>query len=249
MQNLEHKIDKINATIAAWHHRSLSIKGRAIIINALLTSTLWYNATNLYFPSWAIDNIERAIYNFFWDNKCPLVSHDILSLPLTEDCFNIPRIATKIHALRLNTLRRLLEPESAHWKSFTAYFLRLTNMPLGKLTLSLAYTPEHLPPYRRDLLLAWHKHSPHHIRTEPPVILPDIMNEPLFCNPLITDEDTPLYYPEWVRAGLIQVKDLCYIAIPGFLPLLAIHELLTTADASLTRSSARTARSRISRLT
>ena len=245
LRNLEHKIDKINTTIAAWRHRSLSFKGRALIINALLTSTLWYHATNLYFPSWAIDNIERAIYNFFWDNKRPLVSRDILSLPLTEGGFNIPRIATKIQALRINTIRRLLEPECAHWKSFTAYFLRLTNMPLGKLTLSLDYTPQHidarLPLYHRDLLLAWHKHSPHHIRTEPPVILPDIMNEPLFRNPLITDHDTPLYYPEWARAGLIQVKDLCYIAIPGFLPPLAIHELLTT-DASPTRSSTRTAR-------
>ena len=42
----------------------------------------------------------------------------------------------------------------------------------------------------------------------------------------------PNPYPEWARAGIIQIKELCYIAIPGFLPPLAIHELLTNADVS-----------------
>lgn len=39
-RNWEAKIQKINNIIAAWRHRALSYKGKALVINGLLTSTL-----------------------------------------------------------------------------------------------------------------------------------------------------------------------------------------------------------------
>ena len=77
-------------------------------------------------------------------SKCkgPLVNRDILALPLKEGGFNIGRLDSKIQALRLNTLRRMLTGEGAHWKHFTAYFLRVSGMSLGKLTLALDYKPQ-----------------------------------------------------------------------------------------------------------
>ena len=35
-------------------HRELSYKGKALVINGLLTSNLWYNVMSLLVPSWAI---------------------------------------------------------------------------------------------------------------------------------------------------------------------------------------------------
>ena len=52
--NWDIKIQKINNIIAAWRHRELSYKGKALVINGLLASTLWYNATSIPIPSWAI---------------------------------------------------------------------------------------------------------------------------------------------------------------------------------------------------
>ena len=69
-RNWEAKIQKIQNIVAAWRHRDLSFKGRALLINTLLTSTLWYNFTSLSMPPWAITQIERLIYDFFWNYKC-----------------------------------------------------------------------------------------------------------------------------------------------------------------------------------
>ena len=63
-KNLESKIQKLRNITAAWRHRDLSLKGRALVINGLLTSTLWYLATNIHFPAWAIQEIEDIIYSF-----------------------------------------------------------------------------------------------------------------------------------------------------------------------------------------
>ncbi|KAK2552210.1 Transposon TX1 uncharacterized 149 kDa protein [Acropora cervicornis] len=184
---------KINNIIDAWCHRDLSFKGRALVINALLTSTLWYNATSLSVPAWASARTEQIIYRFFWSNKNPLVNRDVLALSLSKGGFNNARLETKKRALRLNTLRRLLAWEHANWKYFTAFFLGVSGIRLGKLTLALDFKPQNidhdLPPFHKELLSAWLKHKPFHSRSHNPESFPDILNEPLFRNNLITADD------------------------------------------------------------
>ena len=70
--NWESKIQKINNIVDAWRHRDLSFNGKAFVINGILTSTLWYNATSLSLPSWAVTRIGQAVYRFFWIYKHPL---------------------------------------------------------------------------------------------------------------------------------------------------------------------------------
>ena len=164
--NWETKINKLNNIIDAWCSRDLSFKGRALVINALLTSTLWYNATSLSVPTWASSRIEQIIYRFFWSNKNLLVNRDVLALLLSKGGINIARLETKKQALRLNTLRRLLAWEHANWKYFTAFFLGVSSIRLGKLPLALNFNPQDidhdLPPFYKELLSAWLKHKPFH---------------------------------------------------------------------------------------
>ena len=149
-------------------------------------------------PSWAISQIEHAIYGFFWKDKHPLVNRDILALPLREGGFNIPRLETKIQAFRLNSLRKLLTEEDAHWKHLTAYFLGVANMNLGKMTLALDFSQRHInrtiPAFHKELLNAWSKHKEHRIRMQTPKSTVDILQEPLFLNELIAVQNKPLLY-------------------------------------------------------
>ena len=55
------KLSKINNIIAAWRQSELSYKGKALIINSFLTSTLWYNVNSLSVPSWVITQIEQSM--------------------------------------------------------------------------------------------------------------------------------------------------------------------------------------------
>ena len=179
MLNLEPRIKKLQNTMEAWRCRTLSFKGKALVINGLLTSTLWYTATSTHMPLRAISTIEETIYNFFWDNKCPLTTCDTLALPSNEGGLNIHCLQPKIEALRLNTLRRLLSPDPAHWKTLTAHFLRTSNMPLGHLTLATNYSPRdintNIPAYHQELLRAWAKHQRYHTRTNFPTSCTDIL--------------------------------------------------------------------------
>ena len=107
-------------------------------------------------------------------------------------------------------------------------------MPLGKYTLALDHTlhqiDRHIPPFHRDLLTAWHTHADYHQCIHPPITLSDILKEPLLHNPLISANSAPLLHSDWIKAGVLSIEDICYSVIPGFLPPLAVHKLLTQSD-------------------
>ena len=183
-------------------------------------------------PAWAISQIEELIYVFFWNYKRHLVNKDILALlPLKEGGFNIPRLKTKMQALRLNTLRRFLREEQAHWKHFTTHFLRISILYYGKMSLALDYSLQHInrdiPSFHKELLTAWYRHKDHHTRIRFPESVTDILNESLFLNPVITTEGKPLIFADWIAAGITRMRDICYEVVPGYLPMSAIHEILT----------------------
>ena len=50
-KNIDHRLKSIRSTISAWKHRELNYKGKPLVINGLLTSTLWYTATSISFPT------------------------------------------------------------------------------------------------------------------------------------------------------------------------------------------------------
>ena len=99
-------------------------------------------------------------------------------------------------------------------------------MPLA-LNYSLQRIDRDIPSFHKELLTAWHRHKDLHMRTESPESVTDIFNEPLFLNPAITTADKPLIFTDWVAAGITRIRDICYEVIPGFLPMSAIHDILT----------------------
>ena len=137
-----------------------------------------------------------------------------------------------------------MSDEDAHWQHFMAHFLRISHMRLGKLNVVLDFSPSQIdrdiPTFHKELLPAWDKHKHLRIRTHLPEKLPDILNEPLFKNELVTVDDQPLFRADWIAAGLTQVKDICYEAVPGYLQTRAIHELLTENDVDNTRTLLKT---------
>ena len=92
----------------------------------------------------------------------------------------------------------------AQWKYFTAFFLRVSNMKLGKMTLVLDYSPQRInrdiPAFHRELLMTWRRHKECHTRNQIPESVTDVLNEPLFLNDLITSQEKPLLF--YTRIGL-----------------------------------------------
>ena len=58
-------------------------------------------------------------------------------------------------------------------------------------------------------------------------------------NPAITTEGKPLIFADWIAAGITRMRDICYEVVLGYLPVSAIHEILTD-QAEIPRDISRT---------
>ena len=71
-ENWRPRIEAVKRCLKPWHFRGLSYSGKAIAINALALSRIWYVASLFFFPSWARAELNSLI--FFSPGKKDLVA-------------------------------------------------------------------------------------------------------------------------------------------------------------------------------
>ena len=69
------RITAVENTLNSWQQRSLSYKGKALVINALALSRVWYVASLIHVPRGVSVQLNTSIFKFFWSGKRDLVVH------------------------------------------------------------------------------------------------------------------------------------------------------------------------------
>ena len=86
------RICPVEETLLSWRQRNLSFRGKALVINALALSRIWYVASLIHMPSWVLRMLNSLIFDFFWKTKCELVSRAVVVQPLSLGGFCILNI-------------------------------------------------------------------------------------------------------------------------------------------------------------
>ncbi|CAM4552755.1 unnamed protein product, partial [Caretta caretta] len=87
--------------------RCLSFRGRALVLNQLVLSMLWYRLNTLVPAPDFLANLQKLILEFFWSGL-HWVSAGVLYLPLEEGGQGLKCLRTQVHIFRLQALQRLL---------------------------------------------------------------------------------------------------------------------------------------------
>ncbi|KAG6937225.1 hypothetical protein G0U57_010214, partial [Chelydra serpentina] len=87
--------------------RCLSFQGRALVINQLVLSMLWYRLNTLVPAPGFLANLRTSILEFFWSGL-HWVSAGVLHLPLEEGRQGLKCPHTQVHVFHLQALQRLL---------------------------------------------------------------------------------------------------------------------------------------------
>lgn len=208
--------------------RNINIQGRAIVIQSLLLSKLWYMLNVQPIPDKVLTSIQEACIAFLWKGS-HLVKYNTIIGRKLEGGLNIPDIKLKMKAFRMKMLNRLFNNErQMTWMYVFKFFLneyKGLNIGTSVLFMKLtAHDVSFMPPVHRQMIMAWYA-----IRNCSDVIVSAwdmIVNQPLFHNPKITLADHPLRCVEYEQAGVVLIKDILYEFVPGFLPAIAVSELV-----------------------
>ena len=62
-------VTKLITKVNKLRYRRLSLRGKAIILNTVSLSKIWFIASLWQLPKWALNQIEKHIFAFIWENR------------------------------------------------------------------------------------------------------------------------------------------------------------------------------------
>ena len=120
-ENWRPRIAAVENCLKVWRLRRLYIRGRAIVVNALALSRIWYVASLIPMPVWVLASLNRVIFPFFWGGKVDLVARDVVIQPPDFGGFSLVSVQLKVWALHVLWVGRFVRGFSA-WMQFLFYY-------------------------------------------------------------------------------------------------------------------------------
>ncbi|KAJ3605666.1 hypothetical protein NHX12_027711 [Muraenolepis orangiensis] len=187
-RNWEGAKEKVCARLSKWKWLlpHMSYRGRVLVANTLVASTLWHRLMALTPPRNLVSSIQQEIVDFFWSGR-HWVRAAALYLPLAEGGQGLICIQSKIASFRLRTVSRLLYDCGPSWLNFGKLLLRSVGR-FGYHKQLFLLNPEELDlsgltPFYTSVLQAWHTFKFTRATSEMPGMW--VFEEPLFFNVLL----------------------------------------------------------------
>ena len=142
--------------IDAWRSRALSFSGRAVVLNSLALSKIWYIASVIAMPKSGLKELNTRIFIFFWAFKKDLVARKVLHHSKSEGGFSVVSVELKIHSLLGQWFRRFGVSPGA-WVSLLTFwcFDRFGISPMSVFAQPSAYDITTLRTFFCHCFLAW----------------------------------------------------------------------------------------------
>ena len=97
--NWRPRVDAFCRCINAWRSRALSYSGKAVVLNLLALSRIWYIASVVPMPFSIQSELTTRIFNFFWAGKRDLVKVKVLHHIKEQGGFSVVSVEFKLHSL------------------------------------------------------------------------------------------------------------------------------------------------------
>ena len=107
----------VKNVLNSWRQRGLSFRGKSLIVNALALARIWYVASLVHLPAWALRELVSLVFSFFWKGKPDLVARKVVCQPTSFVGFGMVSIDLKACALLVQWIRRLVK-KPASWVHF-----------------------------------------------------------------------------------------------------------------------------------
>ena len=157
-ENWRPRINAVEKCLNSWRGRSLSYSGKALVVNALALSRVWYIASLISMPDWVAIELNTLVFSFFWSGKRDLVARDVVHHSTLQGGFGVVSVRYKVHELLAQWVRRYTTAPNA-WAHMMTFWLfdRFGVDPQTVLATPSLFLLEasDLPAFYRALLRAW----------------------------------------------------------------------------------------------
>ena len=177
--------------IEVWSWRNLSYQGKNLLMKSLGISNFLYGGQIIEIDQNVINETQKIIWNFIWDNKPAKVKREVMQQEIKNGGLNIINLEWMIDALKINWINRLQEENSLIRKLLDTILRTVSFLDLcrsrGGITDDII---EKLPAFYVDILKSLKKIMKYSI----PESAEEIQYEMLWFNTYIKVNGKPLFF-------------------------------------------------------
>ena len=195
----------MDGALNCWQVRRLTLLGKITVIKSLAASQLVYIMSPLPSSQSYLKEIHQILYNFLWDGRGDKIKRSVILNEYKDGGLKMLDIQSFNDALKAKWVQKYLDDNNqAKWKFFFDYF---TEKHGGKLILTGNLNQADVAAlniqdnFTKEVIEIWsnlnYEENPTYIG-----------NSPIWYNSLIRIANQPVFYQNWSRAGVNQVKDI-----------------------------------------
>ena len=155
-ENWGPRMQALRNLLLTWRQRSLSFQGKALVINALALSGLWYLGSVLCPPDWVISEINSEIFSFFWSGKKDKVARNVVCQPKSAGGFGVVDVLAKFRALHVLWILRFCQSTSSWSLFFKLFCLQFFGDDPSLVLADPSFYPHDLlPPFYSSMFYVW----------------------------------------------------------------------------------------------
>ncbi len=183
--NWRPRINAVDKVLSSWRSRSLSLRGKALVINALALSRIWYVASLVFMPPCILHELCTLVFKFFWSGKRDLVSRSVMVQSPLFGGFSVVDIKLKVWSLLAQWVKRFASSRSG-WVSFMSFWFRLSldASPMDVFSAPYSFRLGDLPPFYKSLVVAWRELGGAFSASRSSLVFGS--SDPLFCVPVLS---------------------------------------------------------------
>ena len=201
---LERKVKIINI-LNSWQFKRLTLLGEITVIKSLAASQLVYIMSSLPSSQYYLKEIHRLFFNFLWDGKGDKIKRSEMINDYENGGLNVLDIQTFNRALKAKWITKYLDnSNNGKWKLFFGHFLAQQDSQLlltGNLKPADVNSHNIQDVVTKELVGIWtelnYEENPSNFE-----------RLPIWYNSLFRVANQPIFYRDWSRAGVNQVKDV-----------------------------------------
>ena len=200
--NFRERIGKLKTVLNIWQQRTLTLKGKVVIVNSLALSQLQYLSSVLFVPGTVIDEVNNLIFKFLWPKKAH-VKKTVVTQEIHNGGLKMPDYLCKVKASKISWVKRLLQGGKC---AILAKEILMLQMPWNEFCRSnfdTDFLNDDTPLFYKQLLQYWFDFY----ATKPEGVT-EILSECIWYNKYITVDNAPIFYKNAYANGLKYINDV-----------------------------------------
>ena len=204
--NLEPKLKLFQNILKQWQHRKLTLMGKITVIKTFALPKPIYALSSLPNPPHSmINDIEKQIYAFLWNNKPERIKRETLIQLYAKGGLKMIDIKRFMQAQKVTWIKRILDPNNK--TVLNNIYLNRLNKFGGALFFECNVNQHDIldnfktKDFFTDILIAWKE-------VNYKAIILDYSNEIIWNNSNIKAGNNMFYFKNWLHLGIKYIKDI-----------------------------------------